>query len=148
MRLPFLWPIHHQLDRDFEPYEMILHATDVILNSSFESGLYPGQLEPSIKLPELFDRELYRDFWFHCAFEVPYILLLLSAGSSHDAAKKASADDSAAETSGREKSAVGAPNSKKSTELPAKVLEKAVISSGKGDSALLQIASQCSCREA
>jgi hypothetical protein len=87
-----------------------------------------------MKLPELFDRELYRDFWFHCAFEVPYILLLLSAGPSHDARKKASADDSAAETSGREKSAVGAPNSKKSTELPAKVLEKAVISSGKGDS--------------
>jgi hypothetical protein len=125
---------NHQLDRDFEPREMILHATVVILNSSSESGLYPGQLEPSTKLPELFDRELYRDFWFHCAFEVPFILLLLSAGPCHDAGKKASADDSAAETSGREKSAAVASNSMKSTELPAKVLEKAVIPSGKCDS--------------
>ncbi|KAJ0425664.1 hypothetical protein BJY00DRAFT_274692 [Aspergillus carlsbadensis] len=124
---------NHQLDRDFEPHEMITHATDVILNSSSESGLYPGQLEPSVKVPELFDRELYRDFYFHCAFEVPYILLLVSAGPSHDAGKKANADDSAAETSGRDNPA--ASNSKKSTDLPAKVLEKAVISPGKGDSA-------------
>ncbi|KAL2803431.1 hypothetical protein BJX63DRAFT_68277 [Aspergillus granulosus] len=123
---------NHQLDRDFEPHDMIIHAMDVIRNSSSESGLYPGQLEPSTKEAALFDRELYRDFYFHCGFEIPYILLLVSAGSHHDATKNLKQNDSAGETSGGEKST--APLLKKSTEVPTKVLEKALVSQERGDS--------------
>ncbi|KAL5044999.1 hypothetical protein BDW71DRAFT_208860 [Aspergillus fruticulosus] len=123
----------HQLDRDFEPDEMVSHAMAVLCNSSSESGLYPGQLEPSTKEPELFDRELYRDFYFHCGFEIPYILLLVSEESRHnDTLHSPNLTDSAVEESAREKSAI--TQSKKSTEIPAKVLEKAVISHEKGES--------------
>ncbi|KAL5001705.1 hypothetical protein BDV10DRAFT_182269 [Aspergillus recurvatus] len=123
----------HQLDRDFEPDEMVSHAMAVLCNSSSESGLYPGQLEPSTKESELFDRELYRDFYFHCGFEVPYILLVVSEESRHNEDLHSSnLIDSAVEGSSHKKSAI--MQSKKSTEIPAKVLEKAVVSHEKGES--------------
>ncbi|KAL4736270.1 hypothetical protein BDV11DRAFT_211360 [Aspergillus similis] len=110
----------HQLDRDFEPDEMASHAVAVLCNSCSENGLYPGQLEPSTKEPELFDREPYRDFYFHCGFEIPYILLVVSEESRRT------------EGSAHQKSAER--QSKESTETPAKVLEKALISHEKAES--------------
>ncbi|KAJ6002958.1 hypothetical protein N7451_005505 [Penicillium sp. IBT 35674x] len=65
----------HQLERSFTPSEMFTHATQVILNSSSENGLFPGQLDDFSKEPVLFDRELFRDFYFHVGFEIPYIIL-------------------------------------------------------------------------
>jgi hypothetical protein len=127
---------NHQLDRDFEPDEMVSHAMAVLCNSCSENGLYPGQLEPSTKEPELFDREFYRDFYFHCGFEIPYILLVVSEGSRrNEALRNPDSTDSAvegSEGSAHQKSIL--TQSKKSTELPAKVLEKAVISREKSES--------------
>ncbi|KAL4745263.1 hypothetical protein BDW72DRAFT_186913 [Aspergillus terricola var. indicus] len=123
----------HQLDRDFEPDEMVSHAMAVLCNSCSENGLYPGQLEPSTKEPELFDRELYRDFYFHCGFEIPYILLVVSEESRrNEALRNSDLADSAVDGSAHQKSAI--TQSKKSTEIPAKVLEKAVISHEKSES--------------
>ncbi|KAJ5556985.1 hypothetical protein N7494_000900 [Penicillium frequentans] len=65
----------HQLERSFTPTEMFTHATQIILNSSSENGLFPGQLDDFSKEPVLFDRELFRDFYFHVGFEIPYIIL-------------------------------------------------------------------------
>ncbi|CRG89442.1 hypothetical protein PISL3812_06478 [Talaromyces islandicus] len=65
----------HQLDRNFLPADMATHAKQVIIDSSSENGLFPGQLDGFSKEPALFDRELFRDFYFHVGFEVPYILL-------------------------------------------------------------------------
>lgn len=126
----------HQLDRDFEPDEMVSHAMAVLCNSCSENGLYPGQLEPSTKEPELFDRELYRDFYFHCGFEIPYILLVVSEESRrNEALRNPDSSDSAVEGpegSASQRSAI--TQIKKSTEIPAKVLEKAVISHEKSES--------------
>ncbi|KAJ5976377.1 hypothetical protein N7481_010084 [Penicillium waksmanii] len=65
----------HRLERTFAPVEMFDHAKDIILKSSSENGLFPGQLDDFSKEPALFDRELFRDFYFHVGFELPYILL-------------------------------------------------------------------------
>jgi len=65
---------NHQFDRDFPASEMHIHAKTVIMNSSSENGLFPGQLNDD-KEPTLFDREIFRDFYFHAGFEIPYILL-------------------------------------------------------------------------
>jgi predicted membrane channel-forming protein YqfA (hemolysin III family) len=66
---------NHQLDRNFLPLEMATHAKQVIIDSSSENGLFPGQLDAFSKGPVVFDRELFRDFYFHVGFEIPYILL-------------------------------------------------------------------------
>lgn len=65
----------HRLERTFAPPEMFSHAQQVILSSSSENGLFPGQLDAFSKEPALFDRELFRDFYFHVGFELSYILL-------------------------------------------------------------------------
>jgi hypothetical protein len=65
----------HRLERTLAPVEMFDHAQDIILKSSSENGLFPGQLDDFSKEPALFDRELFRDFYFHVGFEIPYILL-------------------------------------------------------------------------
>ncbi|EAW07051.1 uncharacterized protein ACLA_087570 [Aspergillus clavatus NRRL 1] len=64
----------HKLDRYFEPQDMLEHAKRVILDSSSENGLFPGQIDGFSKDPALFDREIFRDFYFHVGFELPYIL--------------------------------------------------------------------------
>lgn len=71
----------HQLDRNFPPSEMATHAKQVIIDSSSENGLFPGQLDGFSKEPALFDRELFRDFYFHVGFEVSYILLRTAKNS-------------------------------------------------------------------
>ncbi|KAL4874545.1 hypothetical protein BJY04DRAFT_224926 [Aspergillus karnatakaensis] len=113
---------NHQLDRDFEPKEMIAHALSIIRNSSSENGLYPGSLNPTTKEPELFDRELHRDFFFHCGFEIPYILLLIQHEQSLE---KRITDEFSGHASSSEQDAV--LSKKESIELP-KVIEKAIIS--------------------
>jgi Mg2+ and Co2+ transporter CorA len=65
----------HRLERTFAPVEMFDHAQDIIMKSSSDNGLFPGQLDDFSKEPALFDRELFRDFYFHVGFEIPYILL-------------------------------------------------------------------------
>ncbi|KAL4908417.1 hypothetical protein BDW74DRAFT_188455 [Aspergillus multicolor] len=124
---------NHQLDRDIEPKDMISHAMAIIQNSSSENGLYPGNLDPSTKEPELFNRELYRDFYFHCGFEIPYILLLVFSTSSQESPpERLSMDDSSVDGSSNEQDRT--LSKKRSTELP-KVIEKAIITET-GDNAV------------
>ncbi|MCJ1469815.1 hypothetical protein MMC07_008457 [Pseudocyphellaria aurata] len=66
---------NHQLDKNYTGPEMALHAKRVLLNSSSENGLFPGQIDETTKEPALFDEELFRDFYFHVSFEIPCILL-------------------------------------------------------------------------
>lgn len=73
---------NHQLDRNFPPFEMATHAKQVIIDSSSGNGLFPGQLNAFSKEPVLFDRELFRDFYFHVGFEVPYILLRVAKNTA------------------------------------------------------------------
>ncbi|KAJ5902174.1 hypothetical protein N7495_002702 [Penicillium taxi] len=70
----------HQLESEFTPPEMFIHAQKIILNSSSENGLFPGQLDSFSKEPVLFDREIFRDFYFHVGFEIPFILLRTMRG--------------------------------------------------------------------
>lgn len=65
---------NHQFHRDFPATEMHVHAKAIIMASSSENGLFPGQLNHD-KEPTLFDREEFRDSYFHAGFEIPYILL-------------------------------------------------------------------------
>ncbi|OJJ50040.1 hypothetical protein ASPZODRAFT_13143 [Penicilliopsis zonata CBS 506.65] len=65
----------YKLANGFEPSEMRSHAQQILLASSSENGLFPGQLDAFSKEPTLFDRELSRDFYFHVGFEIPCILL-------------------------------------------------------------------------
>lgn len=68
----------HQLDKNYIASDMTSHAKRVLLNSSSENGLFPGQIDETTKEPALFDRELFRDFYFHAGLEIPYILLLVA----------------------------------------------------------------------
>ena len=68
-------PEDHQLDRNFSVSEMASYAKRVLLDSSSENGLFPGQMDETTKEPALFNDELFRDFYFHSGFEIPYILL-------------------------------------------------------------------------
>ncbi|PWY80762.1 hypothetical protein BO94DRAFT_587506 [Aspergillus sclerotioniger CBS 115572] len=70
----------HQLDRSFSPSEMLSHAIQILLSSSSDNGLFPGQLDAFSKEPTLFHRERFRDFYFHVGFEIPYILLRTFCG--------------------------------------------------------------------
>lgn len=72
----------HQLDRKYSVSDMASHARRVLLDSSSCNGLFPGQIDETTKAPTLFDRELYRDFYFYVGFEIPYVLL--SVESSGD----------------------------------------------------------------
>lgn len=65
----------HRLDKNYSASDMASHAKQVLLDSSSENGLFPGQLNKMTKEPELFDRELFLDFYFHVGFEIPYVLL-------------------------------------------------------------------------
>lgn len=65
---------NHRLDRSFKPEPLAKHAKRVIMNSSSENGLFPGQLDADSKEPLLFESESFRDFYFHCGFEIPFIL--------------------------------------------------------------------------
>lgn len=65
----------HQFDRNYSASEMASHATRVLLDSSSENGQFPGQIDETTKEPALFDDELFRDFYFHSGFEIPYVLL-------------------------------------------------------------------------
>ncbi|KAJ5116175.1 hypothetical protein N7456_000523 [Penicillium angulare] len=64
----------HQFDSDFPASEMDVHAKRVLLNSSSETGLFPGNLSNE-KEPSIFEHEAFRDSYFHSGFEIPYILL-------------------------------------------------------------------------
>ena len=66
---------NHQLDKNYSVPEMSSHAKKVLLDSSSENGLFPGQIDETTKEPVLFDREGFRDFYFHAGFEIPYVLL-------------------------------------------------------------------------
>lgn len=92
----------HQLERTFSPTEMLAHAKRVILNSSSENGLFPGQLDAFSKEPMLFLREFFRDFYFHVGFEIPYILFrtLEKSVPSQSQSIGASNDDSQEKTRG------------------------------------------------
>lgn len=65
----------HRLDQNYSASDMASRAKQVLLDSSSENGLFPGQLNKLTKEPELFDRELFLDFYFHVGFEIPYVLL-------------------------------------------------------------------------
>ncbi|MCJ1429422.1 hypothetical protein MMC29_007336, partial [Sticta canariensis] len=65
----------HQFDRNYSASEMASHAKRVLLDSTSENGLFPGQIDETTKEPALFDDELFRDFYFHSGFEIPYVLL-------------------------------------------------------------------------
>lgn len=65
----------HQFDRNYSASELSTHAKRVLLDSSSENGLFPGQIDETTKEPALFDDELFRDFYFYSGFEIPYVLL-------------------------------------------------------------------------
>ncbi|EKG14019.1 hypothetical protein MPH_08761 [Macrophomina phaseolina MS6] len=54
---------------------MCLVALHVLLRSSFPSGLFAGQLNEATKEPEMVQEKRSWDFYWHAAFEIPYILL-------------------------------------------------------------------------
>ncbi|KAJ5613964.1 hypothetical protein N7528_007618 [Penicillium herquei] len=63
-----------QLESMYSPDRMEQHARKLLLSSSSENGLFPGQLNDD-KQAMLFEDEIDRDFYFHVGFEIPYILL-------------------------------------------------------------------------
>lgn len=63
-----------QLESVYSPDRMEEHARKLLLSSSSENGLFPGQLNDD-KQAILFEEEVDRDFYFHMGFEIPYILL-------------------------------------------------------------------------
>ncbi|KAJ5288814.1 hypothetical protein N7478_001844 [Penicillium angulare] len=65
---------NHQFDSDFPASEMAVHSKQIVVNSSSETGLFPGNLNNE-KEPAIFEHEAYRDFYFHSGFEIPYILV-------------------------------------------------------------------------
>ena len=65
----------HQIDRNYTCSDMTSYAKRVLTNSSSENGLFPGQIDETTKQPTLFDRERFRDFYFHASFEIPFVLL-------------------------------------------------------------------------
>lgn len=75
----------HQLERQFEPLAMHTRAKEVLVNSSSGNGVFPGRLDAFSKEAVIFDHELFRDFYFHVGFEIPYILL--RSGSKPDLLK-------------------------------------------------------------
>ncbi|PSN70710.1 hypothetical protein BS50DRAFT_673479 [Corynespora cassiicola Philippines] len=56
--------------------DMFGEAMEVLLGSSSPNGLFPGQINYTTKKPELFDNPIWRDFYWHASFEIPYILWL------------------------------------------------------------------------
>ncbi|OAX80100.1 hypothetical protein ACJ72_05569 [Emergomyces africanus] len=72
-----------RLDRSFEPESMAKRARRVIMDSSSENGLFPGQLDADSKEPLLFEREIFRDSYFHCGFEISYILFATAEKAKH-----------------------------------------------------------------
>lgn len=56
------------------PDEISSAARDILLQSSSESGLFPGALHKETKEPEQLQKGTFRDFYWHRTFEVPYIL--------------------------------------------------------------------------
>lgn len=67
---------NHQFDKNYTAPEMADHAQQLLLRSSSENFLFPGQIDEVTKEPTLFDLEQFRDFYFHAGFEIPYVLLL------------------------------------------------------------------------
>lgn len=65
----------HLFDKNYSASEMAFYAKRVLLDSSSENGLFPGQMDETTKEPALFNNEEFRDFYFHSGFEIPYILL-------------------------------------------------------------------------
>ncbi|KAI9734210.1 MAG: hypothetical protein M1834_002311 [Cirrosporium novae-zelandiae] len=68
----------HRLDRQYTPSKIIGHARQILFDSAAANGCFPGQIDEETKEPRVFDHEIYRDFYFHAGFEIPYILLLVS----------------------------------------------------------------------
>lgn len=67
-----------RIDKNYSPPEMVDHARSILFGSSSANGLFPGQLDDTTKKESLFDRERYREFYFHAGFEIPYLLLQAS----------------------------------------------------------------------
>jgi hypothetical protein len=57
------------------PEKMVKSALEILFKSTTSNGFFPGDLDMSTKQPVLFDKEEYRDSYFHTSFEIPYILL-------------------------------------------------------------------------
>ncbi|RMJ13647.1 hypothetical protein BHE90_013317 [Fusarium euwallaceae] len=66
--------------------EMRTHAMSVLIQSTWSSGLFPGQLDAN-KEPVLYDDEVLRDTYWAFSFEIPYIIWKYSrpASTVHDA---------------------------------------------------------------
>lgn len=66
----------HQINHR-KPGDMVRVATDVLLRSSGENGLFPGRLDIMAKSPMngVFHREQDADSCYEASFEIPYIFL-------------------------------------------------------------------------
>ncbi|KAL1856824.1 hypothetical protein Daus18300_010587 [Diaporthe australafricana] len=70
----------HQINNR-KPGNMVRAATEVLLRSSSENGLFPGKLDIVTKGPldGVFDRERDADSCYEASFEIPYIFLIHAA---------------------------------------------------------------------
>ncbi|RSL74657.1 hypothetical protein CEP53_000091 [Fusarium sp. AF-6] len=68
--------------------EMRTHAMSVLIQSTWSSGLFPGQLDAN-KEPVLYDDEVLRDTYWAFSFEIPYIIWKYSRPASigHDVSR-------------------------------------------------------------
>ncbi|OJD34447.1 mg2+ transporter zinc transport protein [Diplodia corticola] len=65
----------HAINNQRSAENMCDVATAVLLRSSSPSGLFAGQLDEVTKEPDMVQEKRTWDFYWHAAFEIPYVLL-------------------------------------------------------------------------